>query len=116
MKLEQSPDTPVALKHNLGHDQEFFVKIGYQLQLKNKFKKLQGKLPHLIRIVSSEWRLRPTYGSREEQSLSLMNSRETYGDCLTSESHLIYHKLLKTMREAKGGRQGGGENAHGKRN
>ncbi len=45
-----------------------------------------------------------------------MTSRETYGGCLTSESHLIYHKLLKTMQEAKGERCGGGENILGRRN
>lgn len=39
------------------------------------------------------------------KSLYFVNSTKTYDGCLTSGSHLIHHKLLTTMQEAKGERQ-----------
>lgn len=104
LSWEQSPDRPVTLKHNLGHNQELFVKIDYHLLLKSKFEKLQGEVPHLIRIVISESSLRRPHRSRKEQSLSFMNLRQICGECLTSESYLVYHmpkvsKLCKRLME-----------------
>lgn len=44
VKLKQPPDRTVTLQHNLGHNQEFFVKIVHHL--KKKLKRLQGESPH----------------------------------------------------------------------
>lgn len=100
MKLEQSPDGPATLKHKLGHNHEFVVKIANHLQMKNKLQRLQGEIPYNLKCHF----VRPTHGSQKELRLSFMNYKETYGGCLTSESHLIYHmqhysELCERLRE-----------------